>query len=140
MNSQLWQKKNIFAYELFLSLNISDFNLFSCENCNPPWKKSPPSFPATPSKSWGPVKPPLFENLVGVSTPLAERGGGYPICTQFKSKFQWVIDRVVSLQLIYIRWLWAAQSKSNLPAVASKHLLWTHSEKTLHFQIWQKNT
>ena len=46
--------------------------------CPPPHEKShPPSFPATPSKSWGPVKPPLFENLVGSSTsPLAERGGG----------------------------------------------------------------
>ena len=29
-------EKNIFAYKLFLSLNISDFNLFLCENCNPP--------------------------------------------------------------------------------------------------------
>ena len=28
-------EKNIFAYKLFLSLNISDFNLFLCENCNP---------------------------------------------------------------------------------------------------------
>ena len=25
-----------------------------------PWKKSSHSFPATPPKSWGPVKPPLF--------------------------------------------------------------------------------
>ena len=39
-------EKNIFAYKL-LSLNISDFNVFLCENCNPPEKKSPPSFPAT---------------------------------------------------------------------------------------------
>ena len=31
-------EKNIFAYKLFLSLNISDFNLFLCENCNPPEK------------------------------------------------------------------------------------------------------
>ena len=73
-------EKNIFAYKLFLSLNISDFNLFLCENCNPfPWKKSPtPSFPATPSKSWGPVKPPLFENLVWGSTPL-QKGRGCPL-------------------------------------------------------------
>ena len=39
-------EKNIFAYKLFLSLNISDFNLFLCENCNP-LKKVTPSFPAT---------------------------------------------------------------------------------------------
>ena len=28
-------EKNIFVYKLFLSLNISDFDLFLCENCNP---------------------------------------------------------------------------------------------------------
>ena len=27
--------KNIFTYKLFLSFNISNFNLFLCENCNP---------------------------------------------------------------------------------------------------------
>ena len=53
-------EKNIFV-KLFLPLNISDFNLFLCENCNPPLQKS------TPSKSWGPFKPLLFENLVGGS-------------------------------------------------------------------------
>ena len=40
-------EKNIFAYKLFLSLNISDFN-FLCENCNSSWKKSPPLFPSYP--------------------------------------------------------------------------------------------
>ena len=29
-------EKNAFACKLLLSLNISDFNLFLCENCNPP--------------------------------------------------------------------------------------------------------
>ena len=52
----------------------------------PPWKKSLSSFSATPSKSWGPVKPPpLFENLVGGSLPPpptpAERGGGWTLCS-----------------------------------------------------------
>ena len=64
--------KNIFAYKLFLSLNVSDFNLFFM------WQVTP-SFPAPRSKGWGPVKPSLFENLVGGSTappPPAERGGG----------------------------------------------------------------
>ena len=28
-------EKNIFAHKLFLQLNISDFDLFLCENCNP---------------------------------------------------------------------------------------------------------
>ena len=72
-------EKNIFAYKLFLSLNISDFNSFLCENCTPPEKSHPP--PSNlPSKSWGPVKPPpLFKNLVGGSTPL-QNGGGCPLC------------------------------------------------------------
>ena len=34
----------------------------------PPWKRSLPSFPATPCKNWSPVKPPLFRNLIGGST------------------------------------------------------------------------
>ena len=51
-------EKNIFAYELFLSLNISlNISYFLCENCSPP-EKCCPYFPATPSKSWSPVKPP----------------------------------------------------------------------------------
>ena len=38
-------KKNIFAYKLFLSLSISDFNL--CDNCTPPLpsEKNHPLFP-----------------------------------------------------------------------------------------------
>ena len=61
----------------FLSLNISDFCYFLCKNCNPPEKVTrPPYFPANPSKSWGPVKPPLYENFVGGSaSPPAEREG-----------------------------------------------------------------
>ena len=36
--------KNIFAYKLFLLLNISDFNLFFMWKLQPPpWKKSPSS-------------------------------------------------------------------------------------------------
>ena len=42
------REKNIFACKLFLSLNISDFNLFMWKFHPPPphtpWKKSPPSF------------------------------------------------------------------------------------------------
>ena len=52
-------EKNIFADKLFLSLNISDFNLFLCENCNPPLSQQPPS-----------------KNLVkGSTTPLQKEGG-----------------------------------------------------------------
>ena len=44
-----------------------------------PLKKVTPSFPGTPSESWGPVKSFLFENLVGGSTappPTHLRKGG----------------------------------------------------------------
>ena len=37
----------IFVYKLLLSLNISDFSLFLCQNCTPPLKKVAPSFPTT---------------------------------------------------------------------------------------------
>ena len=72
-------EKNIFAYKLFLSLIIWDFNLFFMWKLQPPWKRSPPSFPAIPSRSWDPVKPAPFENLVGGSTsssPWKKGGGG----------------------------------------------------------------
>ena len=59
----------------------------------PPLKKvTPPLSQQPPSESWGPLKPPLFENLVGGSTPPAESGGmggaHYgkigPVCTLWK--------------------------------------------------------
>ena len=72
--------KNFFAYKLFLSLNISDFNLFLCENCNPPEKSNPPLSQQTPSKSWGPVKPAPFWKFGGSTPPPpAERGEGCPL-------------------------------------------------------------
>ena len=40
---------------------------------SPPLKKVTPSFPAIPSKSWGPFKPPSFWKF-------AERGGGCTLC------------------------------------------------------------
>ena len=40
-------------------------------------KKVTPSFPATPSKNWDPVKTPLFENLVGDSTPSSRKWGAH---------------------------------------------------------------
>ena len=69
------REKNIFAYKPFLLLNISDFK-FSCENCKPPspappWKSSSPLSQQFTSKSWGPVKSQLLENLVGALTPLS---------------------------------------------------------------------
>ena len=43
-------KKNFFAYKLFLSLNISDFNLLLCENCNPRLIKVTPVSQQSPLK------------------------------------------------------------------------------------------
>ena len=59
-----------------MSLNISDFNLYVTIAPPPPWKKSPPLSQQPPSKSWGPVKPPLFLNLVVGSTLPPCRNGG----------------------------------------------------------------
>ena len=42
---------------------------------NPSLKKVTPSFPATPCQCWGPVKLPLFGNLVQGSTPLPLQEG-----------------------------------------------------------------
>ena len=54
-------EKNIFAYHFSLSINISDLNLFLTKNCNPP----PPN----------PTTTPLFENLIGGSTPSPQQKG-----------------------------------------------------------------
>ena len=44
------KEKNIFAYKLFLSLNISDFNLiFMWQLQPPPPEKSHPLFPSNPA-------------------------------------------------------------------------------------------
>ena len=65
-------EKNTFAYKLFLSLNISDFNLIFMWKLHPlpsPTEKSHPSFSATPFKSWGPVKPPFSKIWFEVQPP-----------------------------------------------------------------------
>ena len=63
-------QKYIFVDKLSLSLNISDFSFFLCKNCNPfPWKNLPSFSLQLSSKTWDPVKLPLFENLVGGSSP-----------------------------------------------------------------------
>ena len=84
-------EKNIFAYKLFLPLNISDFNSFFMWQLQPPLKKVTPSFPATPSKSCGPVKPPLLKIWLEAQPPsLAERGGGCTLCIKtLRSLHSW---------------------------------------------------
>ena len=74
-------EKNIFAYKLFLSLNISHFNLFFIRHLQLPLKKFTPFFPATPSKSWGSVEPPTFWKFGWRFNPPAERGEGRGVHT-----------------------------------------------------------
>ena len=68
-------KKNIFAYKLFFSVNISDFIFYV--TIATPHEKGHPLFPTTPSKSWGPVKPPFLKIWLKVQ-PL---GGGRGVHT-----------------------------------------------------------
>ena len=65
-------EKNIFVHQYFLSLNIQILVYFLHENCNPP-RSHQPCF-----KNEGPVKPSLFENLVGdwTRSPCRKDGGG----------------------------------------------------------------
>ena len=51
-------EKKFFVYKLSLSLNISDFSLFFCKNCNPPVKMSPHLSQEPISKNLDSVKPP----------------------------------------------------------------------------------
>ena len=57
-------EKNIFSYKLFLSLNILDFNLFLCENCNSPHRcPSPPPEKSQASpflKIWLQAQPSMY--------------------------------------------------------------------------------
>ena len=62
-------EKNIFTYKLFLLLNVSDFNLFFKWQLLPSPEKSYPSFPATPSKSWDPVKRPFSKISLEAQPP-----------------------------------------------------------------------
>ena len=89
-------EKNIFTYKRFLSLNIPDFNLFLCENCNPlppPPEKIHPLFPSNP-----PLKVEVQTNLPFLKiwleahpSPLQNRGWGgggahYAVEAQFAIK------------------------------------------------------
>ena len=62
-------EKNIFAYKLFLSLNISDFNLL-CDNCTPSRKKSPPLSQQPPLKVEVLSSPPFLKIWLEVQPPL----------------------------------------------------------------------
>ena len=61
-----------------MSLNISDFILFYFffVKIALPWKKLLPSFPATPSQSWGPVQAPFWKFGRRFNPPQQKGGGG----------------------------------------------------------------
>ena len=112
-------------YTDLFTLNISDFNLLFMSKLQPPWKKSPRSFPATPSKSWGPVKSFLFENLVGGSTlpSSAERGGGAHHTTNLTSYL--FIPLVVAMSM----WKWQVALLPICQVCICRHE-WNDSQKT----------
>ena len=81
-------EKDIFAYKLFLSLNISDFNLFLWENCipPPPWKKLSPLSQQPPLKAEVLPRPPFWKFGWRLNPPLQKAwgvGGGCPLCIQY---------------------------------------------------------
>ena len=71
-----------FKCKLFLLLNISDFSLFLCKNCNPCWKRSP-LFLSNPPLEFLPSPHPFqkfdrrFNSLLSSPPPLAERWGAH---------------------------------------------------------------
>ena len=73
-------EKNIFAYKLLLSLNISNFNLFFYENCSPPpLKKVTLFFPSNPPLKVEALSSPPFLKIwleAQPPRPPVERGGG----------------------------------------------------------------
>ena len=78
---------NFFCRNIFQILDFFFFFFFLCKIATPSEKSYPPLFQQPPSQSLGPVKPSLFENLVGGSTPSptpeTTRGGGrahYALC------------------------------------------------------------
>ena len=80
-------EQSVLVYELFLSLNIPDFSLFFVEKSEPP----PPLSQQPSSKTGGPVKSPLFENLVRGSTlPLPTRKGGAHYGVTYLANIEWL--------------------------------------------------
>ena len=90
--------KNDFAYKLCLPLNISDFNLFLCENCN-----FPPLSQQLPSKSWGLIKPPSLKICLEAQPPLpAERGdGGHTMINGIDQHIIWSFAQNYKQRFLY---------------------------------------
>ena len=88
-NFPVWMTEKYFCLYFFSSLNISDFNLFLCENYNPHWK--------------------LFENLVGGS--LVGSYSLLPKILTFRSSLRFVfLIKIVYNQFLLLKdyriWYW----------------------------------
>ena len=87
-------EKNIFAYKLFLSLDISDFNLFFMWKLDPS-EKSHPLFPSNPLLRVEFLLSPPFWKFGWRFNPPQQKGGGGAHCDSFNrpvlfSKPKWL--------------------------------------------------
>ena len=78
-----WQSTtNISVYELFLSLNISNFSYFLCKNCTlPHQKKAHLLFPSNPPLNIEILSNPPFKKFGSRPSPLQHKGQGKRGCT-----------------------------------------------------------
>ena len=80
----------------------------------PPWKKSPHSFPATAlSKLRSSQAPPLFENLVGGSAPPPNRGGGGGGVAHCVHCHIILLGRLIGLRSLQVRWQTVGEPRKN---------------------------
>ena len=93
-------EKTFLFINFFLSLNVSDFSLFLCKNCNPLEKSHRPLTQQPPLKIEVLSSPPIFENLVGGSTPTVERQGGAHY-VRLNNSFSAVKDTSYQSKFIY---------------------------------------
>ena len=100
-------EKNIFAYKLFLSLNISDFNLQPS-----PLKKITASFPATPPLKVEVLSSPPLKIGWRFNLPPAPPflGSAHYVCFTPYSTVS-----IVEFQQINVGWVWEMVVLGNTP-------------------------
>ena len=84
-------EKNIIAYKLFCHKIFQILIYFFGENCNPPEKSHPPLSQQTPSKSWGPIKPPFwkFGWRLNPPPPQQNKGDAHYVNKPANESFEW---------------------------------------------------
>ena len=123
-------KKDIFAYKLFLSLYISDFSFFYVNTAPLPLKKSPLLSQQPPSENWDPVKPPLFENLVG--------GSSLP-CSNGRGGAHYDFGLTHFMPVFYFYTLWKHQKARSLlmfKGYRNEKLTWNEVTRTVPIKIY----